>query len=348
MAGVVRDHVGLHSTDYWTPYLSLWARLGQLDAAAFYAELQTGGAYVRVNAWRQTVHVIHASDVPLVLRACGSRLGAVGRRGLNAVSSADFEAVLGTIGAAVADGPLDVNALKEAVPAIRAQSRNWILAAMGAGILVRGRAAHARSNRCEYDSLVGLVPDPRSIDEARRALLQRYVAAFGPVCDDDMAWWLPATRREVHAALSTLGPTFFSIEEDGRRWYAPCTLLEGAEPAPPGVWLLPYEDALPKGYVERSWYLSDRSRAVVYPHNVEDLHPADFLAASKPQGANRTGEIRPSIWHEGRVVGRWEFAKADSVVGRIHEDVGAQATAQVDDALHRLEGFVRAQLVPIS
>ena len=41
-------------------------------------------------------------------------------------------------------------------------------------------------------------------DEALTTLARRYVAGYGPVCADDLAWWLGVPQRDAMAALKTL------------------------------------------------------------------------------------------------------------------------------------------------
>lgn len=61
--------LGFHSTDYWSPYLSAWARIGDYDAAAVFEAINTGQGLARVSCYRFTAHVLPAEDVALVLRA---------------------------------------------------------------------------------------------------------------------------------------------------------------------------------------------------------------------------------------------------------------------------------------
>ena len=41
-------------------------------------------------------------------------------------------------------------------------------------------------------------------DEALTTLARRYVAGYGPVCADDLAWWLGVPQRDALAAIKTL------------------------------------------------------------------------------------------------------------------------------------------------
>lgn len=220
--------VGLHSTDYASPYLSAWARVPGFDAAALRARLDRGDGLFRVNAFRNTVHVVRAPDLAAVLAATGPAVAAVGRKspGLKARTDAEIDAGVDTIVAALADGPLDNAALKRARPGLGEDLRYWLMIAMGRGLVLRADGPGARSNRTRYVLAASRVPGlalPPAAD-ARRALLQRAVEAFGPVTVDDLAWWLPAPKREVTAALASAGAALRSLTADGDTWWFPADL----------------------------------------------------------------------------------------------------------------------------
>ena len=71
---VAKAQLGLHSTDYWTPYFSVWTRIGDYDAEKVFEALNTGDRLVRLNSFRRTVHVIHTDNVPLVVNATGQNM----------------------------------------------------------------------------------------------------------------------------------------------------------------------------------------------------------------------------------------------------------------------------------
>ncbi|MGY5852224.1 MAG: hypothetical protein RTU92_01500, partial [Candidatus Thorarchaeota archaeon] len=39
---IAKEQLGLHSTDYWTPYLSVWSRIGDYDAKSVFSSLNSG------------------------------------------------------------------------------------------------------------------------------------------------------------------------------------------------------------------------------------------------------------------------------------------------------------------
>ena len=132
---LVRATIGLHSTDYATPYLSAWARLATFDAGDLYARLNAGRGLVRVNAFRNTVHVVHVEDAPVVLAATGAATEQVGRRspGIKALSDAEVDRGVGQLLAALADGPRANAALKDVVPNLAADHANTLSRLPGVG-----------------------------------------------------------------------------------------------------------------------------------------------------------------------------------------------------------------------
>lgn len=347
---LVRANIGLHSTDYASPYLSAWARIPGFEAAPLFARLNSGDGLFRVNAMRNTVHLVHTDDLAMILAATGPAVGMVGRRtpGLKPLTDSQIAAGIDTVCAALADGPLGSNELKALLPAQAEHLRYWLMAAMGIGEVIRADAAHARSNRCRFaltrQRVPGFRPGTISAEDARRALLLRAVDTFGPLTLEDLAWWLPAPKGEVTRALASAGTDLARLEADGRTFWYPPALAD--TPAPPredhGGWVLPYEDALLKGYQDRSWCLAPGLKEVVFPFSVAHWHPPDGVApVPGPQkGANVSGEARPSIWWGGRVVGRWE-ERDPGVVWQLHADIGtdgqADVAARMDDLARFLE-----------
>ncbi len=78
--------------------------------------------------------------------------------------------------------------------------------------------------------------------------------------------------------------------------------------------LLPALDPTPMGWQERSWFLG--------PHG--------------PSLSDRTGNIGPAVWWQGRVIGGWAQRPSGEITWRLLEDAGSQAAAAVADQAARL------------
>jgi hypothetical protein len=72
------------------------------------------------------------------------------------------------------------------------------------------------------------------------------------------------------------------------------------------------------GYAERSW----------------------FLGSHGPRVFDRSGNIGPTVWCDGRVVGGWAQRKHGEIAVRLFEDVGREAEQRVDAAAHALSTWL--------
>ena len=107
----------------------------------------------------------------------------------------------------------------------------------------------------------------------------------------------------------------------------------------PVVNFLPYEDHFPKGYRVRNWYLSDDCRDLVY--QVDKL---------------QKGQMRPTIWLNGEIRGRWEIkwqdkkklkAKVDIVDLNPNLNLPAFIKNMISDQREELTVFINKQLIPL-
>ena len=361
---LVRSQLGLHSTDYWTPYLSVWARKGDYRPERVFQSLQTGDRLARINAFRRTVHVVHVELLADLLAATGPGLEKTGRSfpTIRGLEDDEVEARLGEFLAALDSGPASMRAIKKAAPALGDLARPLLLMAMGRGLVVRAGAPHARSTTCEYALTRHRIPGLGSLDhyeEATTRLLLRYVRAFGPVSVEDAAWWLPTTKGRARKLFESREAELARVEVDGRGLFMEREDLEAARAikrkGSPTVWILPYEDHLPKAFRERSWYLPPELAPRLFPRSARDHWPtgSEPKRAMPDGGAatNQSGEIRPSVWVDGQVVGRWELGeevRSRYVVMDLWGGISKTARRLVEQKRGRLESFVNERLMPIS
>ena len=85
------------------------------------------------------------------------------------------------------------------------------------------------------------------------------------------------------------------------------TTLSSRLRSPPVAALLPGLDPTPMGWQARDWFLGPH-RAALF---------------------DRTGNIGPTVWWEGRVVGGWAQRASGEIVLRLLEDIGADGAAAV-------------------
>jgi hypothetical protein len=101
-------------------------------------------------------------------------------------------------------------------------------------------------------------------------------------------------------------------------------VLAGDEDPEPGTepWaaLLPALDPTPMGWRDRGWFLGEHG-------------PALF---------DRSGNIGPTVWWDGRIVGGWAQRPDGEVVFRLLEDPGAEAVAAVTAEAEQLQAWLGA------
>ncbi len=360
--GVARDLMGLHSTDYWTPYLSVWSRIGDYDASKVFKNINSGKGLARINAYRRTLHVVHVDDLPLIIRATASVFYNSARKVPPLRNSTDVElkAVINKILVTLEDGPLKMSELKKKVPEMEKLGRWVLLLPMAEGKVIRAHANHARSNLTAYALtekwIKGYKPSEFTEDEAIREIIQRYIKAYGPVTKDDVTWWLMLTKTKIGAILKILENHLQTIEIDGSQYFVDPKTIESCineEEDIPEIWFLPYEDVFPKAYIKREWYLDNDLKRKIFPESSMYFWPPNSpeMPPEKHKGMNQAGEIRPTIWFEGKIVGRWEIQEQKgtyTVISDIYRKMKKDVLESINEKRGELEEFINKRLAPIS
>jgi hypothetical protein len=377
VAEAVEAIVVLHATDPVTVYLSARARVTGATLEAVDEALYAERSLVRMLGMRRTVFVVPAGLARVVQAACTDDVARRLRRQLEkdlvtgGVGESDAAGWLRDVGESVVrglaarGGGASGAQLSELEPRLRTQlsyspdksyggtayitSRVLVLLA-AEGHLVRGHrrggwssgqfewfpaaswlrgesgaehgavtlaAAAAPPAGSAAAALAGARPDPAA---ARAELARRWLSAFGPALPSDLQWWAGWTGGQTKAALAALPVR--AVDLDG----LPGMLLAGDESfdddvaaaAAPVAALLPALDPTPMGWQARGWFLGEHRDALF----------------------DRTGNIGPTVWWAGRVVGGWAQRPSGEVVCRLLEDVGSDAAAAVASEAARLESWL--------
>lgn len=343
--------VALHATDPATVYLSLAARSADLTPAGVSRTLYDDQFLVRMLGMRRTMFVVPTSLVPVVQRAASDavavRLRTALVKDLAAVADAPA-AWLADVERSVHDllrssGAAPATALSAAEPRLRtrltyAEGKAYggpatittrVLNLMAAdGLIVRGRTKGTWTGaQYEWAPIERWFPDgipdldPAS---ARAELVRVWLARFGPATLADVAWWTGWNGRDTKAALAAAGAVEVTLDH-GPGVALPAD-LDRVAPPDPWVALLPALDPTPMGWVDRDWYF-----------------PPEF----KPLLFDRTGNVGPTVWSDGRVVGGWAQRPSGEVVTRLLTDIGASAAAAVDAEAARLQEWIGpARVIP--
>jgi hypothetical protein len=349
VAGVV----ALHATDPATVHLSACARLASPAVAAVERALYDDRTLLRLLGMRRTVFVTDPDTAALVQAGCSADIEVKQRKLLEqhlgeqghpanvpepgkwlAEVEASVEAALRARGSATAQQ------LSEDEPRLRQQllmaagkpyeaignvtSRVLFLLAAG-GRIVRGRPRGSWiSTQYVWHPLDEWVPGglaPWSAEEARVELARRWLRAYGPAPVTDLRWWTGWTAGQTKKALAALAPA--EVDLDGVPGVALPDDLEPVAVPRPWVAFLPALDPTPMGWQDRDWFLGPH-RAALF---------------------DRSGNIGPTIWASGRVVGGWAQRPSGEIAHRLLEDVGAETAAAVEAEAQRCAewyGEVRA------
>lgn len=362
---IAKTQLGLHSTDYWTPYFSVWARIGDFNAKKMFDSLNNGQKLVRTHAFRTTVHVIHSDNLSLIINATGPSLYRTCRedkyRKVDQLSDGEIEAILNRVRDALKDGPLQTSELKRAIPESGEHIRSALLMLMARGEVVRAKALHARSNLTSYALVERWLNrfNLKVLDEkeAITELIQRHIERFGPVSINDIAWWLRQTKTTVRTSISKLGDSIVNINLEGAEKYLSRADYEVAstieKPHDECVWFLPYEDHFLKAYIERKNFIDQVIQSKIFPADRKNFWPSNPAAPVRTPSRtmSATGEVRPSIWLDGRVIGRWEMdddADQKRVVMSLYEKASKSQTERIEEVRAHLEDFVNLTMLPIS
>jgi hypothetical protein len=360
----------LHATDPVTVYLSAWARTRMASADELDEAIYARREVIRMLGMRRTMFLVPAPLVPVVQRACTDDVARRMRQGLErdlekgGVGDGDAAAWLRDVGEGVlraltARGSGFAADLSAQEPRLRtaleyapgksyggtANITSRVLMLLSAeGLIVRGdRRGGWSSGQFKWFPAQSWMPEPRDFAgsvgaaaaggdpagllgstltaaAARAELARRWLLAFGPAPAADLQWWAGWTAGQAKAALAALPVT--EVDLDGRPGVA---LATDTEPLParsssaaPGAVLLPALDPTPMGWQSREWFLGEHG-------------PALF---------DRTGNIGPSIWWDGRIVGGWAQRATGEVVFRLLEDVGADAATAVEAEAARLRAWL--------
>ena len=261
---MVQHLVGLQAQEPLPPYLSLAARLDDFHPNELSEALERGGA-VRLLTMRGTIHVLTPDDAlalrPWVQPALDqqSRSNQLNRAARH-VPVADLVAEVRRL---LAAGPLPVKELGERLaetfPDAPAGALAHVARERAPLVQLPPRGLWRASGGVVYQTVENHLGRP-STEVDVRALVRRYLRAFGPATAADMTVWSRVTR---------LGPVFAAMHdelevvetEDGRRLYdvPDGPVVDGSAPAP--VRLLGAYDNVWLSHADRSRIMADEARA---------------------------------------------------------------------------------------
>ncbi len=347
---VTRAVIALHATDPASVYLSVLARSAASTLADVAQAMYDRRSLVRWMAMRRTLFVFPREDIPMIQAAVSTPLAGMlrtrlisqlERNGTEPPIDGDVgawlddlasrvEHALGKRGTATGaelstgDPQLRTSILVRA-PSDRPQNLTTsLLTLMSAeGRLVRGTPVGAWTSRLHrWEPTSRGWPDglpTHDISQAQQELAHRWLTRFGPATIEDLQWWTGWNKTTTHRALGNL--PIAEIDLHGQPGITLRERNDGPDDTVADVAsLLPALDPTPMGWKHRDWFLGLDHRAVF----------------------DRAGNIGPTVWWNGEIIGSWAITTDGDLRTRVLVDRGADATAAIDtaaDQLHqRLEG----------
>lgn len=339
VAAVADAVVALHSSDPTSVFLSAAARMHDADIPAIEEALYAGRSLVRHHAMRRTIWAMTPAVAQAANAGFSRKIAAAERRrtatlfgederwvseGIDRVA-AIVERSGGPIStrevaAQVPDlaGPRVVNAGRSGEGTMAPHTRLLLCAALE-GRITRGRPAGTWIGShyewwpsAEWHGIDWNEPDP---DTGAEEIVRRYLDSFGPVTLEDVVWWTGGTTTLVRRAFDAVDAREVALDDGGTGYVRAGDA--GETDVAPWVALLPGLDPTSMGWKRRDWYLPpDLARRVT----------------------DRSGNIGPTIWVDGQVVGGWAQRRDGEIVhdAAVPSSHGALLVAEIA----RLQSFV--------
>lgn len=343
-----RSVVCLHATEPASIYLSAFARSGA-SRDTISQTLYDDRTLVRQLAMRRTVFAfphelipaVMGSAAPRVASMLGTRLAKEIEAGGLATDGARFLAHLShEVRAACAGLPRTTAELREQIAdldlriemnpgkhyggsfPIAQRVLSWLAAD---GVVLRGANETGwKTSRPRWtlvEDWLGEPIAPTSVSDGYVELVRAWLDRFGPGTEDDLVWWLGATKGAVRTALAALDaePVRF---DDGLTGYV---LPDDRDDPEPDRWaaLLPALDPTVMGWKQRDFYLGSH-REHLFDTN---------------------GNGGPSILVDGRIVGGWRQHGDGTVDTMLIEKVDRTAIRLINDRAAELTDWLAGDVV---
>ena len=333
---------GLHASDPATVLLAARARLRDATPQTIEHALYDERSLVRLLGMRRTMFVAPV-DLAAVVQASSTRALIPRERkiAVTLLESSDVaddgerwlaEAQEATLRALAARGEARGSELSQDVPALREKVHRFgatqgmttrvlfLLAAEGR--IVRGRPQGSwTSSLWRWSTMQSWLPGglpELDTDEAATELVRRWLYAFGPGTYADLKWWTGWTAGLLRRALAAAGAVEVALEDGSTGLVLADDEDPVAAPDEPWVALLPALDPAPMGWQERGWY----------------------LGAHRERLFDRSGNIGPTLWSDGRIVGGWAQRKDGEIALALLEDPGAAAAAAITAEAQRVREWI--------
>ncbi len=296
---IVKDVGGLHATSSKTPYLSLFSRMRKFSREILDEELYKKRNLGKIRYIRKTVFILPKETISAAFVATRSLVEPTSEQYSKflGISEKQYETISRRImkilegrGMTTKDCKKELGTALNISPIVNLMCDK--------GLLIRGEPQGGwKSNIHTYYLFREYFPDVdlKAIDEgeARRLVVEQYLASFGPATGNDVAWWTGFPKGQIRQIITGLQDKVSSIRiPDTEAEYLVLSsdrssLIHMKTPKNPVINMLPGLDPYLMGYKDRERYLSSKYYNYVF---------------------DRSGNTTSTILVNGEVIGIWDFA----------------------------------------
>ena len=315
---MVSHLVGLQAQENLPPYLSLAARLTTFDPEDVSRALEDR-SLVRLLTMRGTIHLLTADDA-LMLRQWTQPRQEKERKASQNTQAAlhlDTETFNRAVGMALADGPLAVKALGEALaanfPDVPANALSQLARVNQPLAQLPPRGAWKRSGGVVYQYVDRWVDRPLA-DPDPPAIVRRYLRAFGPASAADVTAWSGVTG--MLGVLKAMDDLEVHEGPDGRKLFDVPDGSLADEDAPAPVRLL--------GTYDNVWLSHAGRDRVTEPEK-----------RKRWMGVN--GGVASAIFVDGMLEGLWRAVDGRVEMVELFQKLTRSERTELDEEIARVE-----------
>ena len=286
-ADVVRWFGAIQAQDYLGALWALGLRTREATEATIQAALDDGSV-LRTHVFRGTWQYVVPGDARWMLELVGKRVIAASASrfrelGLDAKT---LERSCELFADALAgDKALTRTELAAVLTRRRIESRGRLMHVLGyaelRGVLCSGARRGKQSTYALLSERAKKAPS-FARERALAELTERYFRSRGPATERDFAWWTGLPLGDVRAAIEHAGRKLRAETLGGQRYYL---VDDGPGRHPSSTHLLPSFDECMIAYADRR----------------------EFIDAANVRAVNAGGGmLRPTLLHDGRVLGTWQ------------------------------------------
>lgn len=307
-----RAGVALHSTEAASVHLAVAARVDGATVADVDRALYEERSLVKQLAMRRTLFVFPRDLVPAALGSASDRVAAalssrisrtIAENSLASDGDAWLAEACRAVEAVVSEaGALSNAEIREKVAMVRGQVKvgtgkwgqavqvsPWVCTLLGLrGRLTRGAPVgdwpNPRARWQRMDDWLGGPVNPLDARQGYEALVRRWLERFGPGTQDDIVWWLGATKGIVRRALVDVAAVEVDLDDGQVGFALPDDVGDEPPESDPWAALLPVLDATTMGWKSRGFYLDPGEVSYLFDTN---------------------GNAGTTAWWNGRIVGCW-------------------------------------------